>query len=300
MRRTAGAVLGLGLLGALALSPTPGGLARASAAPANVRGASSSADAPKIGTITGRTPLASDSGSKPDYVAWAAVRRAFGLPSDKSYLESIAAREDTSMTALGVPLTDSETADIEGRDSLNTVVGRIHDLAHSSPAFAGVSIDQAAGGVVDIALADSSSDIAQSTVAKTLLALVPTGIKSEITHLPYAERLIDDADASIVNDLTAGTLESYGVLSVFEEDHNLVVTVAPDAVPSAEKNLASLYNMPFVKIERNAGVDFQTGRNHTSGPVYGGEWISDNTVGNGGSQCTAGFAHALNSSGSRA
>jgi hypothetical protein len=249
-----------------------------------------------IGVSIGRKPIAANASDAPDFVAWAAVRRAFGLEANQAYLESIASRDDTTATALGVPLTPAETANIEARDALTSIVGKIHDLAHTSPAFAGVSIDQAAGGVVNIALADSASDVLQATLTKTIKAIVPDGVKTEVTHLPYAEKLIDDTDANIVGDLSAGSLTSFNVLSVFEESHNLVITVAPDAPATAERDLATKYPLPFIKVERNSGVDFQTGRNHTSGPVYGGEWIANES----GFQCTAGFAHALNNSGSGA
>lgn len=280
MGRTTSAVMGALLAASgLALGSGP-----AIATPSSSDGHLSSGPAVDLTPLTGRQPLPEDA-STSDAEA-AAVRKQFGLRSDDTWIAAVAADPASTTTSLGVPLTSSESAEIEDRSLLNKWNGAVLTAGEKSPFFGGVRIDQAAGGVINIQIVDSTkTDSGSRLLQSALTALLPDNIKSEITFVPYSYIALQSAYDKVVGALTAGQLKAYNVTSVGLEGSTLTITTSD----TATDELKAKFDFPFVRVIGESGVDFQTGRNHTSGPVYGGEWISSSS----GAQCTAGYSHAV-------
>src|SRR5450759_192233 len=79
-----------------------------------------------------------------------AARAALGLPTDPTYVAGVAA-DSTADTSFGVPLTPAEIADLRARPDAAALDPMV-SFARRHPAdYGGTYIDQAAGGIVDVA-----------------------------------------------------------------------------------------------------------------------------------------------------
>jgi hypothetical protein len=166
-------------------------------------------------------------------------------------------------------------------------VGAINDAAAAAPNFGGVSIDQAAGGVIDVRIVDTGSANAQA-LATTLRALVPSDDPVQFVDAPYSWSALVAGNDAISTAAGMGDLHSLGVVGVALYGDGVTVYLDNRISTEAESTLRSKYPFPFVSYRRISPnpVDLQN-RNRTSGPLYGGEWISDTSA-----QCTNGFASA--------
>jgi hypothetical protein len=77
-------------------------------------------------------------------------RRSFGFVSDATVVAAYEA-DDSLNRDYGVPLTQSEVAEMARRDAVAVAVGPMVAELRQTDGFAGLFIDQAAGGVVDMA-----------------------------------------------------------------------------------------------------------------------------------------------------
>ncbi|MDT0276010.1 hypothetical protein [Blastococcus goldschmidtiae] len=110
------------------------------------------------------------------------LRAQFGLRSDLPYVRTVDADRSSNTDRLGIPLTPDEAADITARSA---TVGALHTAAQDLDGFGGIWIDQAAGGVIHLAMAGTWSE---ETIQR-LRSLVPAGREFVLT--PVAVSLAD-------------------------------------------------------------------------------------------------------------
>lgn len=299
MTRLLNARISVGILtsGALALATLGTGSAVA-APPAAASLQASSSQLVDLTPLTGRQPLSSTAvHAASDVTAqhghYVTVRTEFGLRHDDEWLTTVDQDSTATTTELGVPLTQAESAEVAARQVLNKYNGLVLAAGLESPYFGGVEIDQAAGGVINLKLVQDTQGSAGSEALKSaLLGLLPASVKSKITYVPYSSAVLQTAYDTVVADLAAGRLSSLHITSVGQEGETLTITTSDASGSDSETTLRQKYTWPFARVIAGTGVDFQTGRNHTSGILYGGEWI----VSSLDHQCTSGYSHAVGGS----
>ena len=89
--------------------------------------------------------------------------------------------------------------------------------------------------------------------------------------------------------MTAGSLRAEGVQSVAEYDDTVEVLIGSDAPPGAEKAIKRKFAESVVTVRRATRSSGLGGRNFSSGPLYGGEWISAPTSSSSYETCTNGY-----------
>lgn len=95
------------------------------------------------------------------------VRLMYGLRADRAFVESLG---QVASPLLGIPLSKSEQAEMERRKRVQDSLDPLKAYAQSADAlFAGMFIDQAAGGILDIALTAA----APQSVRNDLLSIAP-------------------------------------------------------------------------------------------------------------------------------
>lgn len=96
------------------------------------------------------------------------LRAQFGLRADLPYVRTVDADPGSDTDRLGIPLTPDEAADIDARSA---TVSALHAAAQDLDRFGGIWIDQAAGGVIHLAVAGTWPE---ETVQR-LRSFVPAG-----------------------------------------------------------------------------------------------------------------------------
>ncbi|MGH7487227.1 MAG: S1 family peptidase, partial [bacterium] len=99
------------------------------------------------------------------------LRAQLGLSTNLTYVSELMTDPAANSSLLGIPLSASEALDVSGRPSSQDL-GALNSYGAAHPAtWGGLYIDQAAGGIVDIAL------VAGATDAGTVSSLAPTGVR---------------------------------------------------------------------------------------------------------------------------
>jgi hypothetical protein len=218
------------------------------------------------------------------------LRTESGLRHDEEWIRSVDAASTSTSDALGIPLTPSESADIQGRDRLNAVLGKIEGAAGKSALFGGVSIDQASGGAVRIAMtANPKESAAASALLSTLRNFIPQGVDLEVTVQDASLSELDGIYTTMSNDWAAGKLDNFAITSIGEFGPVVTVTTSGKSPSEVQSALQSQYGASFITATYGAGPDFQVSRNQASGPLYGGIAISTDENQN---LCTSGFSKA--------
>lgn len=223
------------------------------------------------------------------------LRTEFGLRHDLEYLNGLSERSDLDTAALGIPLTPAETTEITLRGRLDSVLGAIESTLGSSPLYAGVSIDQAAGGKISLALTEEPSSSATSAaLVATARTLLPAGVALEVTELPYSQKTLKSAYEQLNADLIAGKFKDFTIAQISQTPAAVTVYVSDGSPDALLQRLRSLHDFPFVSVKAAGPVDFQDDRNRQTGDLLGGLAISaeQNRPASGGSYCTSGYSFA--------
>jgi hypothetical protein len=125
---------------------------------------SADADPPDAPSSTASSPTAPTDGESHEIQ----LRSQFGLRSDLPYVRTVDADPESTTDELGIPLTPDEAADIAARTG---TVSALHAAAQDLDGFGGIWIDQAAGGVIHLAVAGSWPE----ETVQGLRSLVPAG-----------------------------------------------------------------------------------------------------------------------------
>jgi hypothetical protein len=124
-----------------------------------------------------------------------------GLPSDLGYIRSLAADPSTSNNDFGLALTAGELADLRSRPTGKSLRA-LRDFLGSRPGLSGgVFIDQAARGVVDVAVTVQPS----ATLVADLRAQLPPNATLRVRQVAHAEADLRALQDRLAADGTART-----------------------------------------------------------------------------------------------
>jgi hypothetical protein len=159
------------------------------------------------------------------------VRAEFGLRSDLGYIRSIEHEPGTSSRDLGTPLTPAESANIKGRRVLSKWVGIVEAAGERQPGYAGVWIDQRAGGILRVAMAGSTAQTAYSR----LRGLLPAGARLSYVKATYSLREITQVYDQLTREITGrSSLGRHVVESALTPQYNAITVALDPTTPSAQ------------------------------------------------------------------
>jgi hypothetical protein len=195
-------------------------------------------------------------------------RDEFGFSTDLALVDSLLAEDAGANDRWGVPLTTSEGVEMERRqaisDSLDALLPKLTEIA----GYAGIYVDQRAGGVVDIAFVDDP----ESHRAAILDALPPN---TEI-RLRKAQRSWDELvtiQHEIRNDAPFWGSQGVALFSVSANViANRVEVGVSDARPSIAQLFSDRYGSDAISLAENgsASVTSCTSRSDCPGPPFRG------------------------------
>ena len=216
-----------------------------------------------------------------DYDTQVRLREEFGFDASASHIAEVNAG-DLSRDRLGIPLTAAEDADMARRAELSPIIQKIDALLEPTGLYGGGWIDNKAGGQVVVAYVGDLTPAVQATVTSLVGRLAETTFKPVNQSVDSLYALESDiANSKLFGELA---FEGSGVDII-----NSIVTVdlSPDSPENAEATLTARYG-DKIKVSRD-DEDTRKGdlsREFSSGPLYGGQWISG---GNG--RCTDGYSN---------
>ncbi len=210
------------------------------------------------------------------------VRHRFGLSTDPAVIEQSEGQEGLDKSYLGIPLRDSEVAEMQRRDQvgqrLEAVSNRLRD--HQANKFAGAWLDQARGGRVIVASTNASS-----VSRAELLALLPLGSELEVRQVEVSETNLDaiyDRVSAETGALAAKGIEVAGIGTEVMENH-VRIDLAYGASHADVRFVQQRYGTRGVLVDvLPASTGPAASRFATTGPLYGGARIVVN-----GYACTA-------------
>jgi hypothetical protein len=217
------------------------------------------------------------------------IRSEFGLRSDLGYIRSIEHKPGMSSRDLGTPLTPAESANIQGRRILSTWVGIVEAAGARQPGYAGVWIDQRAGGVLRVAMAGSAGQTAYAR----LRGLLPTGARASYVKATYSLREITRVYDQLTREITGrSSLGRHIVESALTPQYNsITVALNPTTPSSMVAQLSARYGSRVRIIRGVPGWTPQSARDITTGPIHGGIWVSSLLTGG----CSFGYGDFANS-----
>lgn len=149
-------------------------------------------------------------------------RREFGLPSDRAWVEQVAADPASAegLATFGIPLLPAEVADLLARiGSQRDITPIVMRYGATQPdSWAGAFIDQAAGGAV---VAQFTSNLERHE--RHLRALLPAGARFEVREVRWSRAELDRFAGEIIAEqdwFTTLGLEFYA--AEVDEEGNLV------------------------------------------------------------------------------
>ncbi len=224
---------------------------------------------------------------------WAAVRSAYGLPTDPTSILSLAgSAADVGSATWGIPLTSGELASL-GLEDRNAFVSAAHErlipYLRSLPALGGIWVDQRSGGDIVGQLASTDA----STV-DTIRALAPTGKHAvRVETVQHTEAQLLDALRGVSRGwaLRHASVRLVGA-AIDEEANGLSVGIAS----GSETDLSGLAT--DLSLEAGVGVTVHevavggdatcTSRDSCYSPMKAGNKVRDGST-SGANWCTQGF-----------
>ena len=127
-------------------------------------------------------------------------RTAFGLTSDVTTVSRATATLAISPN-WGVRLTDDEEADLAARVVIAEKLPAVRDVLEADAGFGGLYIDQAAGGIVDVAATSDRAAAIQSALAN----LAPAGARTRVRIVSNSLASLGTLKETISDEMTART-----------------------------------------------------------------------------------------------
>ena len=192
-------------------------------------------------------------------------RADFGLTTEIAAVSAIKPSA-ASEAAFGLPLTAEELRNLEGRIAAEPAIAQLQAQLRTIPSFAGLYIDQAAGGVVDIAFTDDPS-------------LHTDVIASQAIGLPSRTRQVTVSEADLVklNERVAHDRDALADLGIHaNETHpdiraNVVMVGVDPFTPAVVQALQKRYGEAIeVYAALPADLTVCTNRNNCPGPPLRG------------------------------
>jgi hypothetical protein len=224
-------------------------------------------------------------------IAWVAVIGVFGVAGALFTLGGSPASPDRGSPT---PPARGDAAQLSARRALGSHVNAVENALSGLPSFGGTWFKQAGDGVIVVGLTSPPT----AAVTQTVNSAVPANSAVEFVQVPVSYSQLK----ALYKSITATPLSVDGILEVAIQtaDNTVAVGVATQAVADAVYAKYSHTGLTVtVAAPAAAAVGTATtataapSRNFTSGPLYGGEWV---TFGDGGS-CTMGFGYLTNAAG---
>ena len=242
------------------------------------------------------------------------LRAMFGLPATLSAVTTAENDPSADLTELGIPLTAPEKVVMEKRDQLPAITAEIRNIIDSRPDFAGIWIDQANGGIINVRTTGATADVrnlVQPAVPDSFTVVV-TPATYTLTQLQqyqqtlnalvlsdpavrkdFAASLIDVKQNQVTVSLVAGaSSETVSKIDALGLPGIKLVTgtqLTPDSGQVHSSGATQGNFLPGVHTQADS-PDAQHGqRDISSGPVLGGAYISEIPSGGSGA-CTMGFS----------
>lgn len=246
--------------------------------------------------VAATPPDEHDGPSRASQVAqWVSIRRAYGLSDDPIRVDALAgSTEDVGSADWGIPMTaeEAEAVDINGR---NLFVRAAHEqlvpYARSLKSFAGLYVDQLAGGDIVVQL----TDINPEAVAAIQARAPKDTRKVRVVAARYPNALLESTARSIAksrNSLLAGL--SFTGVALDTVGNRVRVEIAPGSghdLRALGERLSATFGVDVViaEVARSADVvGCTTSRDTCYDPMRAGNRIRDGSV-NGENWCTQGF-----------
>lgn len=212
------------------------------------------------------------------------IRAQLGLESDLPYIRSLESRHGLNKTELGTPVTAPELAELNARRSLGGHVNAVGHALSASPSFGGTWFKQAGNGVIVVGLTSPPT----AAITQMVNSALPANSAVDFVRVPLSYRQLNGLYQKII----ATPLPASGITNVAIDtaDNTVTVGVATQADASA---VYAKYGHTGLTVTVAAAATATASRNFTSGPLYGGEWV---TFANG-EACTMGYGYLYNAAG---
>ncbi len=220
------------------------------------------------------------------------IRREFGLRSDTPYVAAVNHSGNFGHAPLGIPLTASETVDVNHRDRITLFLPAATTALTKHHDYAGLWIDQQHGGTIVVQGTGGSLD----SVARQS---IPLDYPLRFTHVNNTLEALDKIVASVVSRIpTQLSFSTYLDASSVDVEHNKVsLVINPSAPATFDAALRRQYPASLVTITRDKTTPHLTSyRTVLSGRLDAGEWVTNRDQ---GAACTLTIANATGTDGHR-
>src|ERR1035437_5569417 len=165
------------------------------------------------------------------------VRSSYGLRIDRPYVESIEA-DPTASRELGIALTADEVETVKASQApVLLVLEPLTRALEADPTFAGIYLDQAAGGVLDIA---TTADV--SHFAPILARFASNDVRFRVRQVSYTLAELKSLQARVTSDVASWQGQGIQISTVFVDvvNNRLAITVVA-LTPAAKASIEASY-----------------------------------------------------------
>lgn len=226
------------------------------------------------------------------------IRAELGFENDEPYLASLAQRFDTE-DSIGFRATPSEVAELKRRMVLSDLMPRLWKqlqypgigTIENDSTFSGVWLDQKAGGVVTVDYTQAPTNV-QVAIIK---AAVPAGTALDFQVVHFNVAALEEALALISSEMSSHIAPVEINYAAVDPAANRVIISIPSDLDYSKSvaDLVARYG-PEITVRAEKRYQAADARDVRSGPLYGGEWITNTTR---GGSCTVAYAGLKSTSG---
>lgn len=214
------------------------------------------------------------------------LRAEFGLPATASAALAASKLKDSDLSLLGIPLSFTETMDIQARNKRVALAGAMGEtLKKTNPNdYSGVWIDQKAGGVIHLSGTTEKSQLELDQLSKGFLDRSPiiyTRVQYPLSSLQTTKSAIS---ASMLHRDDIGRWAMQ--VSVRESENRVRLRLRTGAPTTLVAQLEHNYRDLSVEVTSNRWLT--QSRDRPTGRLFGGLWINSRFD----IACTSGFSNA--------
>ena len=218
---------------------------------AALTGACGGAARPAPGVAT-RAPTAAETSVAVSSVDYAMkVRSSYGLRFDRPYVESVEA-DPTASRELGIALTADEVETVKASQApVLLVLEPLTRELEADPTFAGIYLDQGAGGVIDVA---TTADV--SHFAPILARFASSDVRFRVRHVSYTLAELKTLQARVGSDVASWQGQGIQISTVGVDvvNNRLAITVVA-LTPAAKISIEASYG-PRVAVSAGEAFHF--------------------------------------------
>ncbi|HEY5477444.1 MAG TPA: hypothetical protein VIK11_12110 [Tepidiformaceae bacterium] len=179
------------------------------------------------------------------------VRSSYGLRFDRAYVESVES-DPTASRELGIALTADEVSEVKASHApVLLVLEPLTRELEADPTFAGLYIDQAAGGVLDIA---TTADV--SHFAPVLARFASNDVRFRVRRVSYTLAELKSLQARVTSDVASWQGQGIQISTVGVDvvNNRLAITVVA-LTPAAKASIEASYG-PRVAVSAGEAFHF--------------------------------------------